>query len=60
MVETSDELEGAPSRYSTRMVEAAATVSSGDMPDIPEGLRRARPANGGDDPDGYLRLVGAA
>jgi hypothetical protein len=30
------------------------------MPDIPLNLRRTKVDGAGDDPDGYLRLVGAA
>jgi hypothetical protein len=38
-----------------------APPSRPEMPNIPDNLRRTRPANGGaDDPDGYLQLVGAA
>jgi hypothetical protein len=54
------ELEGAPSRYGARVADGAAAVaSSGDMPDIPENLRRVRPANGGDDPDAYVKWMAA-
>jgi hypothetical protein len=53
------ELEGAPSRYGARVVEAAAT-SSGEMPDIPDNLRRIKADDAGDDPDAYVKWIEAA
>jgi hypothetical protein len=54
------ELEGKPSRYGARVAEAPATASAGDMPDIPDNLRRTKPVNGADDPDAYVKWIEAA